>query len=320
MNRAVLILAFNRPSHIEQICRAVRAAGTERAYIVCDGPRRDRPDDVAACAAVREAFAAFDFGCDVSIDLAPFNRGCRGNVVAALQWFFEHEAEGIVLEDDIIPAPAFFPFCWALLDRYREVPEVWSIGGTNSIARFTQSIGSDYYYSRFFEVWGWASWRSRWQNYDPTMRQWPLSRRRFRMGRVLDGWAMTQQFKHYFNETYSGNVDTWDYQRVFEQWQAGGLTIYPKSSLVANEGFGTDATHTFWQKPAWAQVTDAWRPADPPAGPARMAAQWRLDKEIGKWRFGANLKNVWQRQHPTSFGYLSSVLRSMPRWSLPSGS
>ncbi len=305
MTRAVLIIAFNRPAHVERICRAVAAADVERVYVVCDGPRPDRPDDVAACAAVRAILGSFDFGCEVFTDLASANRGCRGNVVAALSWFFAAEAEGIVLEDDIVPAPEFFPFCWELLDRYRDVPEIWSIGGTNPVGGRTQSIEADYFYSRFFEVWGWASWRSRWQAYDPAMRDWPRCRRRFRVGHGLAGWAMTRQFRHYFDETFSGEIDTWDYQRVFEQCRGGGLTIYPRDWLVTNEGFGSDATHTSWPRPEWAPGPGAWRPGHPPVAPATIAPDRRIDEEIARWRFGANLKNVWQREHPTSFGHVS---------------
>ena len=40
-------------------------------------------------------------------------------VSSAIGWFFEQEAEGIILEDDCLPAPAFFNFCDNLLEKYR---------------------------------------------------------------------------------------------------------------------------------------------------------------------------------------------------------
>jgi hypothetical protein len=39
-------------------------------------------------------------------------------------------------------------------------------------------------------------------------------------------------------------VDTWDVQWVFANLARGGLTVLPETNLVANIGFGPDATHT----------------------------------------------------------------------------
>ena len=45
--------------------------------------------------------------------------GCRKAVEGALDWFFEEEEMGIILEDDIVPDVSFFDYATKLLDEYR---------------------------------------------------------------------------------------------------------------------------------------------------------------------------------------------------------
>jgi hypothetical protein len=59
------------------------------------------------------------------------NQGCRLGVSRAITWFFEQVEEGIILEDDCVPHPEFFPYCATLLEHYRHDMRVWCISGNN---------------------------------------------------------------------------------------------------------------------------------------------------------------------------------------------
>ena len=59
------------------------------------------------------------------------NLGCKKGVSKAVSWFFEHEEQGIILEDDCVPHPDFFIFCENLLDRYSKEYKVTTITGSN---------------------------------------------------------------------------------------------------------------------------------------------------------------------------------------------
>ena len=41
-----------------------------------------------------------------------------------------------------------------------------------------------------------------------------------------------------------GDIDTWDYQWIFNIWLNNGLCVTPNLNMVSNIGFGVDATHT----------------------------------------------------------------------------
>ncbi|MBK8907407.1 MAG: hypothetical protein IPM60_05755 [Rhodospirillales bacterium] len=282
----VLLMAFNRAEPTRQVCEAIRVAQPTKVYVACDGPRAQKPSDAESCSAVRRLVSDFDFGCKKELNFQGQNLGCRGGVAAAIKWFFGREEEGAVLEDDIVPDPAFLPFCEALLDRYRRDTRIWSIAGINPVESATSRIEGDYFYSRYFEVWGWASWRSRWSNYDSKMANWPRERARFRVGSGLTSRLQTPHFRHLLDATYSGLVDTWDYQRIYEQIAGGGLSVVPKHWLVKNIGFSKDATHTT-RPPQWLSEPRGWTPHAVPRGPEEAISIEEWDYLIGRVRYGA---------------------------------
>jgi hypothetical protein len=75
-------------------------------------------------------------------------------------WFFSHETEGIILEDDCIPHLDFFSFC---VNNVRSlshmIKRIISINGSN--LGYQLNNGESYTYSRFMNMWGWATWADR---------------------------------------------------------------------------------------------------------------------------------------------------------------
>jgi hypothetical protein len=127
---AVLFLVFNRPETTRQVFEAIRAARPPRLYVASDGARTDRPGEAETVAAVRSSVLdAIDWPCEVHTLLRESNLGCRDAVSGAISWFFDHEEEGIILEDDCLPSPSFFAFCETLLEEYRHDHSIAGITG-----------------------------------------------------------------------------------------------------------------------------------------------------------------------------------------------
>ena len=65
---------------------------------------------------------------------------------------------------------------------------------------------------------------------------------------ILLHWADDQNFIRYWNnvfqQTASGEIDTWDYQWTFACWNQNGLSVVPSVNLVSNLGFSKESTHT----------------------------------------------------------------------------
>lgn len=240
---AVLFLVFNRPEPTRQVFEAIRQARPARLYVAADGPRVNQAGDAERCELVRQIATAVDWPCEVKTLIREKNLGCGIAVSAAIDWFFEQEPEGIILEDDCLPHPSFFRFCEELLERYRETPAVMMISGEYYYGKH-QRPPSSYFFSRYMGTWGWASWGRVWKCNDRIMRRWPELRDSEWLMRVGDGH---RDFRDYwtniFDTVYAGRDDIWDYQWAFSCWAQDGITVLPSSNLVKNIGYGSDATH-----------------------------------------------------------------------------
>ena len=245
----VLLLIFNRPDATSEVLATLRAAGVGRLYVAADGPRPGHPTDLQRCAEAREA-ARPDWPCEVRTLFRSNNLGCSNAVAGALDWFFAHEPEGIVVEDDCRPTTDFFSFCAALLARYRHHPHVLHIGGNNfgAGAGTTLAAGApSYRFSQQVHSWGWATWRRAWRLYDLNLSDLPELAGKGKLTRNFSSRLEATYFMRKFWELYRGPrpFTTWDYQWHFARAAAGGLSIVPSVNLVTNIGFGhIDATHT----------------------------------------------------------------------------
>jgi hypothetical protein len=238
----VVLLMFARPDTTARVLDAIREARPPRLLLVADGARDDVPGEAELCEQTRALAERVDWDCEVSTDFADRNLGQKVRVESGLSWAFGLEEEAIVLEDDTLPHPTFFRFCDELLERYRDEEGVLSISGTNF--QFDGPASSDsYYFSRYPHIWGWASWRSAWENYDPEMSRWPELRGSGWLERLLDAPHAAAYWAYQFELTYRDR-HTWDFPWLFAAWLNGGLHAVPNRNLVSNLGFREDATHT----------------------------------------------------------------------------
>jgi hypothetical protein len=103
----ILFLVFNRPEKTSRVFEAIKAAKPGRLYISADGPRPGNSEDARLCNTVRAIVTHVDWPCRVKTRFNMENQGCKMAVSSAISWFFEQETEGIILEDDCLPSPAF---------------------------------------------------------------------------------------------------------------------------------------------------------------------------------------------------------------------
>jgi hypothetical protein len=234
---------FRRPETTARVLDAIRAARPSLLLVVADGPRSDRPDEAAACAATRGLIDSVDWPCEVRREFAADNMGCRHRIASGLAWVFGQVPEAIILEDDCLPDQTFFPFCDELLERYRDDHRVAQISGaTNQKGR--RRGKHSYFFSRYNSVWGWASWRRVFDLYDVDMRRWPELRDSNWLAGMIDGRALVDYWTQVFEDTYERRIDTWDYQWIYSAWLHGMVSLVPNRNLVKNIGFGPGASHT----------------------------------------------------------------------------
>lgn len=284
MTLPVLLLIFNRPDKTARILDAIRQAQPPRLYVAADGPRPKRQGETETCAQTRAVIDGVDWDCTVHRLFRDRNLGCRKAVSEGITWFFEQEAEGIVLEDDILPDPSFFSFAAAMLARYRDDPRVMSITACNPRAQALPDQAS-YSFSAYNHVWGWASWARAWACYDHVLDDLDTPGFDATIDAMCPVPGARTFWKRHLLEVRDGRLDTWDYSWLYSQWKARGLTVKPRVNMMQNIGFDGSGTHT-----NNANMHEATLRPHPLTGPyihpAKVTQDIERDAQIAKQVFG----------------------------------
>lgn len=243
MNSPILLLVFNRPDTTERVFEEIRKAKPPRLYIAADGPRNNRPGEKKLCDKVRSVKDKVDWDCEVKTLFRDKNLGCGVAVCEAITWFFQHEEEGIIMEDDIVAHPDFFSYCDELLEKYRFDDRVWTIGGHNLYYSGINRSCS-YGFVSIAHIWGWATWRRAWNNfrYDISHLDYRLFKNRLKQ--AFPDIRERLYWMEIFKQVKFGKKDIWDYQWTIMSIYNKALCAVPYKNLTSNIGFGDDATHT----------------------------------------------------------------------------
>jgi hypothetical protein len=250
MRTPVALFVFNRPDLAARVFARIAEVRPERLFLIADGPRLDRGEDIDLCAAVRRIIMEVDWPCELNTNFSDVNLGCGRRMSSGLDWVFDHVEEAIILEDDCLPSLSFFPFCAEILDRYRLDERIGIVNGTNLGYRAPPASES-YLFSRYPVVWGWATWRRVWQQYDFALTSFDVARSCGIFEQLFRDAAVRRYWRISFELVRQGKIDTWDYQLQYSLLLQSRLTIIPAVNLISNLGFGrVDATHGAGNHPA----------------------------------------------------------------------
>jgi hypothetical protein len=278
----VALIVFNRPEPTRRVFAAVAAARPSHLLLIADGPRTDRAGESDRCELVRKIVTAVDWPCKVETNFAAENLGCRRRVISGLNWVFSLVEEAIILEDDCLPDPTFFSFCSGLLDHYRDRNQVGMISGFSHLStRF--HFDYSYTFSIMVGIWGWATWRRAWKEYDEHLSSWPQVKADGFLTQLFPEKRSVAFWTRVFDAMYDGTgPDTWDYQWVYTCFTRNWLSIVPSRSLVQNIGFGVDATHTTGANPDLAHpaVSISFPLQHPPTIAANLSHAARLQRRF----------------------------------------
>ena len=241
LDTPVVFIIFNRPDTTRRVFQAIREARPTRLLVVSDGPR-DRPGEAELCAQSRSVLNEIDWPCDVHTNFSETNLGIPRRFASAFQWIFELVDEAIILEDDCLPHPEFFSYCAQLLRRYRTDPRVMWIGGTNPIpGRYGDG---SYFFARTNWVWGWATWKRAWQDFDIALSNYLAFRKSGQIARISPYKRLQRGYMAVFERAYAGDWNGMDARTTFTVWNKDGVCVIPNGNLITNIGFDDRAEHT----------------------------------------------------------------------------
>ena len=137
-----------------------------------------------------------------------------------------------------------------MLAKYESNNRVGSISAMNSVPQSIISYPElPYRFSCFFYAWGWATWKSRWEEMIP-ISEWQIDKLTF--PRTANSKLAKSKWKARFRDVEEGRAPgLWDYHWIYTYWTKKWLTVIPNVNLSVNIGFDSLATHTKI-RPTWA--------------------------------------------------------------------
>lgn len=245
VNCPVLVVAFNRPEHLAILIDQLRKQRPKIIYFAVDGAREGVLGELQLVRETRALASRFDWDCRIRTKFSEKNLGCGMGVSSAISWAFETENELIVLEDDIIPDPSFFPYCEELLDFHKGSNDVFAISGCNLVPSSLLNRDESYRFSQIPHVWGWALWKRSWDLYEFELSNWHAQLSMTELRKAVGGsWIASLMWARIFSLMEKKKIDTWDYQLVFAAIKNKSFIATSNVNLTENIGFGNDATHT----------------------------------------------------------------------------
>ncbi len=234
----ILYCCYNRLDLIKKSLNILKNIMCKKIYIAIDGPKKNLADENINYE-IKKYIKAQKFFSEIIILEREKNLGCKIAISDAINWFFKNEEYGIILEEDLLPSKKFFQFCDYALDKYKNEEKIMMVSGTNYLG---ENISSNkYFFSEHFLIWGWATWKRAWKNYDVNMKKWKDDSVKQELKKRYEKKEFNF-LRNRFDSFFGSYSDTWDIQWYFNCIYNKGLTIIPESNLVTN--IGVVGTHS----------------------------------------------------------------------------
>jgi hypothetical protein len=267
----VALFTYNRPAHTDLALAALarcRRLGECRVHVFCDGPRS--PEQAASVAASKRVVERWTARLDAIVVEHGENLGLARSIVGGVGDLCDTYGRAIVVEDDLIVSPDFLDYMLQALDRYAAEEQVYQISGFMFPAQHPPK--PDAFFLPFTTTWGWATWARAWRIFD-----WQASGALEQLAdpgrRKAFDLAGSYPYTRMLRDRLAGRNQSWGILWYWAVFQANGLALHPRQSLVRQGGFDGTGVHSgrrdpFAQPPEQAFTQD--RLAAPIAWPAEV--------------------------------------------------
>jgi predicted CoA-binding protein len=229
----VLYMVFNRLDIVKKAFGQIKKVKPKKLYIAQDGPREHIEGEKEKVLAVRDyILSSIDWDCEVKTLFREKNLGIDKATLSAIDWFFEHEEQGIILEEDIYMSLSGFWFLEKMLNKFEDDKDIWFVLAYNII-----DIPYDYVKTDYFWSWGYASWADKWKKL--------MFSKKVDFGQIKDSSFLYKYFENprlsklyeIYLVLHDKNKDFYDVRISRELICKNGYSIIPKIPLSSHIGF-----------------------------------------------------------------------------------
>jgi hypothetical protein len=238
----IVLFVYNRPWHTEQTLNALAnnmLASRSTLYIYADGPKIDATQEQQKnIEAVRKLIKNETRFKQIIIKEADKNQGLANSVIAGVTAVVNKHDSVIVLEDDMITAPAFLTYMNDALYKFKHQDIIGSINAF--VEPYNNLANLDSYFLLYgADCWGWATWKDRWADFIPdalTIKNLLVSNKKLREFDYGNTIPM-------LDSQINGDIDSWHIRWHGSQVIKERLGLFPNKSFILNTGVDGSGTH-----------------------------------------------------------------------------
>lgn len=245
----VALVFFNRPEQFAKVFEVVKEAAPSKLFLIQDGARENNQKDIENIAKCREVLKGIDWECEINEDFSLENLGCGKRIFTGISNCFKKVDRLIILEDDCLASQSFFPFCYELLEKYKNDERVGLITGMNHLNIY-EDTESDYLFSDVGSIAGWATWKRSWEMISFDLSEITDDSEAIRMLQIY------QKYGHTRNSIYDKvmkkkkeldngrKLSSWSTQFGVKQMLNSKLIIAPRVNLMTNIGLTEESANS----------------------------------------------------------------------------
>lgn len=165
------------------------------------------------------------------------NYGVKNNILKGVSHIFNKFDKVIVLEDDLEISKNFLYAMNKLLKIHRENKDIFTITGyAPSNIELNLKLRNDFFLCKRPSSWGWATWKGKWYVLKKNK-----SKNKFYSDYGNDLILMKK--KSSLNQ-----LNSWAFSWTLNHIEKGKYCLYPKISLVKNNGFDKNSTNNVFRR------------------------------------------------------------------------
>ncbi len=235
----IAIFAYNRPKHLRNLLNSLennRLSELSDVSIFID-----KCDDEKIHNSILEVANKKRKFRSLCVTTHEENIGLKSNLIFGINEVLNNDDGIIVLEDDLFLDEYFLEFMNKSLNEYKESGDVYHVNGwsypqliNRKKSNFVGSLASP---------WGWATWKNRWDNFnDEYQNNDYINKKNKKYIKKFNYYNLTNFSRQLLANTNNeiNTLDIYWYQFIFLN---NGKTIFPKHSLVSNNGFDGSGMH-----------------------------------------------------------------------------
>lgn len=244
----VAMIFFSRPDQFKRIFDTVKIARPSKLFLIMDGPRENREDDIKNTEICKKIAEDIDWECEIHRNYSDINLGCGKRISTGLSWAFEYVDRLIIFEDDTLPSQSWFKFAANILEYYKNDERIGMITGVNHLGKYEADGISSYFFTTCGSIAGWATWKRVWDciDYDVTYAEneyyCELIKRNYypkwKANRFIKLLKKTREIA-----VLNKKRNSWSGPYGFMAMLQSRLIIVPTVNMIKNIGVGTGATN-----------------------------------------------------------------------------